>query len=296
MVTRQFSAGARIRWTRGGSLQATRLDTVKTARRTSPSKWIQQPISECPRRLESCHRLHPTPDHRPQILWWQPGDPSAPDRGPLDQTSALRSLVYRPLRRNDRQAINICEIAVAGNQGRPKRAPSRPPADRFHPASGRAVGGSQRMVARNLAAGLLQLRAPSTRRKSCDPEQYSPRTIVQATTRSPCSSPAVQFSIRDDALIRSLIAFVSRRYVTSVATFRRRPDRAPAAAQRQSRHPDHRPKERLDEIVAGRLATRILASSLCRRGTADRPALLALRSSAARSQSPRGRVPGHLGI
>jgi hypothetical protein len=63
-----------------------------------------------------------------------------------------------------------------------------------------------------LATGLLQLRAPSAYGSLAIPKEFSPRTIVQATARSRCWSPAIQFSIRGDALIRSPIAFVSRRH------------------------------------------------------------------------------------
>ena len=43
----------------------------------------------------------------------------------------------------------------------------------------------------------------------CRTKSTSPRMIVQVTTRSPWFSPAIQFSIRGAALIKSLIAFVS---------------------------------------------------------------------------------------
>jgi hypothetical protein len=81
-----------------------------------------------------------------------------------------------------------------------------------------------------------------------------------------------------------------------VATRRRRPDRAPAAVQQQSRHRDHRLPQRLDEIVPERLAIRLQANSPGQRESADCPAPLAPRSSAARPQSPRGSVQGHLGF
>ncbi len=121
------------------------------------------------------------------------------------------------------------------------------------------------------------------------PKSISPRTMVQVTTRSSRSNPAIQFSTRGSALIRSLIAFVSSR-VTPSATCRTRPRRAQAGVRLQSRHPGHRRLHGLDEAALEWFAARLRAMSACPGEIANAQQPAAPRFFSAPQQSPANRV------
>jgi hypothetical protein len=163
-----------------------------------------------------------------------------------------------------------CRTTIRGRRG------VRTPACR---ADTRVVASARRLPSGNLAI----------------PKSTSPRTFVHVTTRSSWFSFSIQFSMRGDALIKSLIAFVSSRYVTRLAAYRRLPGRALAAVRRQPRHRDHPRPQSLDEAVLEALARLLEEKWHCPGESAGAPKPLAPQFSSAPQQSLPSHPQGHLG-